>query len=156
MRGRKTPDRRVYRDRELLFLLEVKEVAADEWLGGERVDPRFNRLSADIHEAVKQFDSVNPDRQLPNVLAFVNRDSRCDSQDLLGVLTGHAVTADGKKLALYGKYALGRIRQERLRVDTYLWLEESGTFQVFLNDADTRHASRLRSEFKALVDSLAG
>ena len=156
MRARKTPDRRVYRDRALLFLLEVKEVAADEWLGGERSDPRFNRLSADVHEAVKQFDSVNPDRQLPNVLAFVNRDSMCDSRDLLGVLTGYALTTEGEKLALYEKYSLGRIREERFRVDTYLWLEETGTSQVFLNDADTRHSSHLWSEFKAIVDGLTG
>jgi len=154
MRGRKTPDRRVYRDAELLFLLEIKEVAADDWLGGERPDPRFNRLTADIHEAAKQFDSVNPDRQLANVLAFVNRDSMCDSRDLIGVLTGNALTSQGSRLPLYEKYALGRIREERLRIDTYLWLDESGTFQVFLNDVDTRHSNRLRPDFEAIIRDL--
>ena len=156
IRARKTPDRRVYRGRELVFLLEIKEIAEDNWLGGARPDPVFNRLTDDIHEAVKQFDSVNPNRKVANVLAFVNRDPMCGSEDLRGVLTGSALTSSGKRFRIYDKYALGRIREERFRVDLYLWLDESGVFQVLVNDADRRHSDRLRVEFEAIVTQLAG
>jgi hypothetical protein len=156
MRAGKTPDRRVYRGGELIFLLEVKEIAESNWLGGERPDPVFNRLTDDIHEAVKQFDAVNPQRQIANVLAFVNRDPMCGAEDLRGVLTGAALTTSGEKLLIYEKYALGRIREERFRIDVYLWLEESGVFQVLLNDGDRRHSDRLRSEFETMVAGLEG
>jgi hypothetical protein len=134
----------------------VKEIAESNWLGGERPDPVFNRLTDDIHEAVKQFDAVNPQRQIANVLAFVNRDPMCGAEDLRGVLTGAALTTSGEKLLIYEKYALGRIREERFRIDVYLWLEESGVFQVLLNDGDRRHSDRLRSEFETMVAGLEG
>ena len=59
LRATKTPDRRVYREEEFAFFLEVKEVATDDFAGGVRNDPKFNRLASDIHEAVKQFDAMS-------------------------------------------------------------------------------------------------
>jgi len=156
MRRSKTPDRRVYRETELVFFLEVKEVAPDDWLGGVRADPRFNRLAADIHEAVKQFDSVNPNREIANVMVFVNRDSMCGSLDLYGVLTGDALTSDGGRLPIYGKQAHGRIKNERFRVDAYLWFDDYNAFKVFINEADRRHSDRLRAEFEAICANLSG
>src|SRR5258708_2014233 len=84
-RAGKTPDFRVFRDGEFLFYCEVKSSPEDRWLddqlnnaspdelvGEARNDPVFNRLTSDIHEAVKQFDAVNKDHKYPNVLALVN------------------------------------------------------------------------------------
>jgi len=156
LRQGKTPDRRVYRANELVFFLEVKEVAAGDWLGGERADPRFNRLTADIHDAVKQFDSVNADREVANVMAFVNRDSMCGPLDLYGVLTGDALATDSSRLRIYGKYASGRIQSEKFRVDAYLWFDEQKAFKVFVNEVERRHSDRLRAEFDVICAKLAG
>jgi hypothetical protein len=90
-RSGKTPDFRVFSGEEIIFYCEVKSISKDHWLrnrleeqsksaapnefaGGARNDPVFNRVSSDIHEAVKQFDAVNKDLIHPNVLAFVNHD----------------------------------------------------------------------------------
>ena len=58
-------------------------------VGGSRNDPVYNRIADDIHQAVRQFDAVNPDLEHPNVLAFLNDPgSHSDYGDLIGVLTG--------------------------------------------------------------------
>lgn len=69
MRQGKTPDYRVYKNNELKFFCEVKTVEAIG-VGGD--DPVFNKLTDDIHEAMKQFNAVNLEENYPNVLAFVN------------------------------------------------------------------------------------
>ena len=94
----KTPDFRVYINGELIFYCEVKNAQKDMWLdekfekaalgeivGGLRKDPVFNRLSAHIHKARKQFDAVNKDENLPNVLACCNEDQQSGFLDLLAV-----------------------------------------------------------------------
>lgn len=100
-RAGKTPDFRVFRNGEFLFYCEVKSSPEDRWLdehlnnaapgelvGGLRNDPIFNRLTSDIHGAVKQFDAINKDQKHPNILALVNHDDTCGFNDLLGILTG--------------------------------------------------------------------
>src|SRR6266436_5852793 len=73
--GRKTPDFRVFQGADFRFYSEVKGIQEDTWLdkhlaaappgvvvGGGRPDPTYNRLTTDIHEAVKQFNAVNPNQ----------------------------------------------------------------------------------------------
>jgi hypothetical protein len=143
MAERKTPDFRVFYGDEFALYCEVKEIAADPWLGGLRSDPIFNRLSDDIHTAVKQFDAVNPDLQYPNVLAFVNNDRMCGSLDLIGVLTGHLLLEGGGSAAIYNKYSEGRIQQEKKRIHLYLWFDSFKANKVLFNPADSRHHNRL-------------
>src|SRR5216110_3025166 len=91
----KTPDFRVFARADLVAYCEAKHVQYDEWLdkqlekakpqqvvGGLRADPIFNRISNRIHEAAQQFDAVNPDHKIPNVLIFVNSDRHCTAEDL--------------------------------------------------------------------------
>jgi hypothetical protein len=122
-RRHKTPDFRVLHSNECVFFCEVKSVERDTWLdkqfegaasgtlvGGSRPDPIFNRLTNDIHTAIKQFDAVNPDDTYPNVLVFINHDEMCDVLDLVGVLTGHFIAAGGKTYSVYLKFSEGRIK----------------------------------------------
>lgn len=139
MAGRKTPDRRVYHGVGLAFYLEIKEVAPDPWVGGGRLDPVLNRLTDDIHTAVKQFDSVNPSLEYPNVLAFVNNDRKCDFRDLIGVLTGQLLLDDDTCAPIYAKYAEGRIVEEKNRIHLYIWIDSFGATQSLFNPVDARH-----------------
>src|SRR5260221_3956309 len=94
----KTPDYKVFRERQLQFFCEVKNSKKDRWLddlllesepgenvGGCRNDPVFNRLATHIHKARKQFDAVNPNADLPNVLAFHNAHEQARFLDGLAV-----------------------------------------------------------------------
>lgn len=153
---RKTPDRRVYHGGGLAFFLEIKEIKHDSWARGARPSPIFNRLTDDIHTAVKQFGSVNPDLEHPNVLAFVNNDRRCGSLDLIGVTTGHLLLKGAGVAPIYLNYSEGRIRDEKHRIHLYLWFD-CRAFKAdhkFFNMFDTRHLARLCEYFGIRPDAL--
>lgn len=132
----KTPDFRVFRDETFKFFCEVKSIDKDLWLdrqfdsarpgtivGGLRNDPVYNRLTSDIHTAVKQFDAVNKDITYPNVLALVNHDKKCKIYDLISVLTGIERTNNGSALPIFPYYSEGRIRDEKKRIHLFLWID---------------------------------
>ena len=86
----KTPDYKVFNQSWMVAYCEAKHIGQDDWLyeqlraqptqlavGGLRSDPMFNRLTTHIHRAVKQFVSVNPSHEYPNILFFENSDSTC-------------------------------------------------------------------------------
>jgi hypothetical protein len=147
LRARKTPDLIVHHRGDFAFFCEIKEIASDPWLGGLRSDPIFNRLTDDIHTAVKQFDSVNPDLRHPNVLAFVNNDEKCGALDLVGVITGHLLTEGGGAAPTYFKFSEGRILDEKNRIHLYLWFDSFKANKVLFNKVDKRHLTRLCGYF---------
>lgn len=147
MRASKTPDCRVFKQGQFAFYLEVKEIAASHWVRGARPDPIFNRLTDDIHKAVQQFEAVNANRAVPNVLALVNNDPACGSLDLIGVITGHLLLEDGETAPIYKNYSEGRIRSDKFKVDAYLWFDSRNANQIFLNMADRRHLARVGELF---------
>lgn len=131
----KTPDFRIMRGDQLLAYCEVKS-PNDEWLdrqldgakpfeivGGLRNDPTFNRLSNLVHKAVAQFDAVNPDRAVPNILVFVNYDRASNFADLRETLTGMFFADDGTRYVTMKHVSEGRIREEKYRIDAYVWAD---------------------------------
>jgi hypothetical protein len=137
MRQGKTPDFRLFKESEFVLYCESKHVQYDEWLdrqledakpleivGGLRHDPIFNRLAGHIHDAAKQFDAVNPEHEFPNVLIFTNSDAHCGFTDLLSVLTGNFYAEGGAIEPIYKEISEGRIREEKLTIDLYVWLRE--------------------------------
>lgn len=134
----KTPDFRAFKLDELFLYCEAKHVQRDAWLdqalveselgelvGGVRdSDPIFNRLTAHIHQAVKQFEAVNPNHQHPNVLFFANSDHRCRYDDLIGVFTGNFYTSSGEAEPIYRQYSEGRVKKDKVKIDLYVWWNE--------------------------------
>jgi hypothetical protein len=149
MRVGKTPDFRILRNDRLVFYCEVKSSQKDNWLdqqlvgaapdeliGGARNDSIFNRLTTDIHEAVKQFDAVNKDQKIPNVLALVNHDNMCRFNDLLGILTGNFYANDGSVHPIYRQFSQGRIKDEKSRVHMYIWLDDHRPNRLLFSQTD--------------------
>lgn len=143
----KRPDFRIHHNGALIFYCEVKSVSEDRWLaehvaaappgtivGGGRPDPIFNRLTDDIHTAVKQFDAVNPDLTEPNVLAFVNHDRLCDLGDLLAILTGDLFAEDGSRHPIYRRFSHGRVRADVGRIHLFIWIERDGHVHYLFSD----------------------
>jgi hypothetical protein len=137
MRQGRTPDFRVFAGDELAFYCEVKTAQDDEWLdrqldvappgtlvGGLRPDPTYNRISNQIHSAVRRFNAVNPAMDRPNVLAIVNGDVHAGRTDLIQVVTGNAYCEGGEVIPMFREYSEGRIREEKLRVHLYLWFND--------------------------------
>jgi hypothetical protein len=155
----KTPDFRVYRGSEFVFFCEVKSAVEDEWLdrqllsaptetlvGGVRQDPIYNRIENKIHQAVQQFDAVNPNQAHPNVLVLVNHDRHADRVDLEAVLAGSIPLQGGGRLRGFTNYSHGRIRDDKFRIHLYLWLDEAlnGKFFVF--------SERIPAHYAKLID----
>lgn len=161
MRTGKTPDFRVFKNGKLLFYCEVKSSLKDRWLdsqlknsdsskliGGSRSDPIFNRLSTHIHQAVKQFEAVNKDHQFPNVLALINHDDMSDFYDLEGVLTGNFYANDGITYPIYRQFSHGRIKDEKEKVDLFIWLDDHKPDGLFFSRANEFHYAVLYSIFR--------
>jgi hypothetical protein len=132
----KTPDFRVFKDDQFVFFCEIKNPEEDKWLdrkldeappgvivGGGRPDPIYNRLTNRVHEAVKQFDAVNPDLNYPNVLVLMNSDIMSDFEDLIAVLTGHPPGLTDDSYPSFYEYSEGRIREEKFRIHLYIWID---------------------------------
>jgi hypothetical protein len=140
-RAGKTPDFRVMDGVRLVAYCEVKS-PRDEWLdsqidqgepceivGGSRSDPVFNRLSKMIAKAAEQFDAVNPDRSVPNLLAIVNHDDASHRGDLIETLTGMFHADNGTRHPTSRNVSEGWIRQAKNRIDLYVWID-GGTGEV--------------------------
>lgn len=141
----KTPDFRVFKEDELAFFCEVK--TSGETVDGYRNDPIFNRISNKIHEAVKQFDAVNPNLKYPNVLFFVNHDDICVFDDLVSVITGDLVADDGSRNDIYSKFSDGRIKEEKFRIHLFIWIDEFEGNRYYFNPSNKQHFDNLCSYF---------
>lgn len=152
----KTPDFRVFQGEALKFFCEVKSVEKDTWLdkqldaaapcqivGGLRDDPVYNRLADDIHQAAAQFLAVNPASEIPNVMVFVNHDSMCDEQDMVGVLTGQFLADDGTSHRIYTKFSEGRIKNGKFFIHLFCWVEEGRFRALTFNQAHSVHCNAL-------------
>jgi hypothetical protein len=139
----KTPDFRVFRNNEFVMFCEAKHLQCDDWLckrldhvspgqiaGGVRVDPIFNRLTNYVHEAVKQFTSVNPKHEHPNTLFLANSDRVSDVLDLIAVLDG--MSRAESAVSIYTRCSEGRIRKEAFTIDLFLW------WNVWMNNEPQR------------------
>ncbi len=161
LRTGKTPDYRVYKDHDVLFsFCEVKNAQKDTWLdekleeaepgeiaGGLRKDPVFNRLSAHIHKARKQFDAVNSDETLPNMLAFYNEDKQSGFLDLMAVTTGNFFAEGGAAFPIYKHISEGRIKEDIAKIHLFIWLDAYKPHRFLFNTINSKFQSELCSTF---------
>jgi len=158
--GGKSPDFKVYSNEDLALYCEVKSPQEDTWLNGElekadageivgglRKDPVFNRLSAHIHKSRKQFDAVNKDEELPNVLAFYNQDQQSGFLDLLAVTTGNFFAEGGGVFPIYKNFSEGRIKTDIERIHLFIWLDAYKPHRFLFNLSNHRHQDQLCSIF---------
>jgi hypothetical protein len=134
-RAGRTPDYRMLLASELVGFCEVKSPRDDgldeqlegadafELRGGARDDPTFNRIGRHIEKAATQFDAVNPNHALPNVLVFVNNADASNFHDLLETLSGEFHAASGERFPTMKKISEGRLKKVRDRIDLFIWID---------------------------------
>lgn len=131
----RTPDFRVIQDGNLAAFCEVKS-PRDDWLenqldkapsgqivGGLRNDPVFNRIARHITKAATQFDAVNNEWVVPNILVFVNHDKTSQYGDLVETVTGEFRTEDGTRHVTTAHLSEGRLALPKQYIDLYVWLD---------------------------------
>jgi hypothetical protein len=109
MRGR-TPDFKLVQDGKIRGYCELKS-PRDDWVfsfphdlkpGEHRAEVRrdmaAHNLAGHILEAAEQFDSINPEHKLPNILVIVSHARHRGPIDLRDVLEGIRLGDDGKRV----------------------------------------------------------
>jgi hypothetical protein len=134
-RASKTPDFKVSLEENFAFFCEVKESEPNEREGVFN-DPAFNRLTAHIHKASKQFKSVNPNHSELNVLLIKNNDRLCGFNDLIGIITGNIYCADGSHSKIYGNYSDGRMKNDLEEIDSIICIDQYNPKRLFFVSRD--------------------
>jgi hypothetical protein len=130
----KTPDFKLMKGSELCGYCELKS-PRDDWVfefpddikPGESVtemrpSPTSNNLARQIESAAEQFDAVNPDHKLPNVLVLVNHAIGRTRSDLHVAVTGIQVP-DGPRLFTFKPDKQKQVWEAARRVDLFLWVD---------------------------------
>jgi ribosomal protein L30 len=137
-RAGKTPDFRLLKDGNLWGYCELKSPRDDfifepsEPCGvaiRENV-PFYRKLGGHVRKAAKQFDAVNPDHALPNIMVIVSHCPHIDRRDLIATIGGLPIPDSERRL-----WMLPRKNQEETlvaarRIDLFLWIDaEAGTMK---------------------------
>jgi hypothetical protein len=134
----KTPDFKLFRNGILVAYCEVKSFQHDPWLdealdaiepeefvNGTRPDPVYNRISNAIHIAAGHLESVNLKHERLNFMVMVNRDKHAKREDMESVLTGYWDPLNGEFDETHTAFSEGRIREDKRKIDLYIWMELS-------------------------------
>lgn len=142
----KTPDFKLMKGSELCGYCELKS-PRDDWIfqhpdqpgvAETSSSPVSNNLARQIESAVEQFDAVNPDHRLPNVLVIVNHAAGRTRSDLHVTLTGIQVP-DGPRLFTLQPDRRKLICAAARRVDLFLWIDADKRTWQHAYPADSIH-----------------
>ncbi len=154
----KNPDFKLFKESKLCGYCELKS-PRDDWIfespaKGEagqsvpeiRPSPTSNNIARQIKSAAEQFDAVNPNHELPNVLVLVNHAVGRTRSDLHITLAGIPVPGGPDQFTLkldHQKEVWAAAR----RIDLFIWVDpQKRTWQpVYANDA--LHRETVRSLF---------
>jgi len=150
----KNADFKLIRDSKLCGYCELKS-PRDDWVFEfpdkskpdeavlkTRQSPTSNNLARQIKSAAEQFDAVNPNHELPNVLVIVNHAPGRTRSDLHITLTGVPVPGGPSLFTLkldHQKEVWEAVR----RIDLFIWVDpQTGSWQpLYANDAPHREAA---------------
>lgn len=146
----KTPDFKVYRNDELVFYCEHKEIEEDKRNFNEenqytQKDNIYDIISYKINDAGKKFQSVNSNHKIPNVLFFYNNrpKSEADIVDCIFTHTGNFYTNSSKIIPAFKKISEGRIKEKKKLIDLYIWQNKTNNKIKFCFNCDSSYLKKL-------------
>jgi hypothetical protein len=134
----KRPDFKLFVDGELRGFCELKSPRDDfifeppkEGEAAIRENlPYHRKLGSHVRYAAKQFDAVNPDHRVPNILAFVTHCSDIERRDLIAAIAGLPIPGSNRRLFMLSKKMQQQVLDAARRVDLFLWIDANKrTFQ---------------------------
>lgn len=147
-RGKKT-DFELYFQNDIFGYCELKSIIDYEFYG-ERHDPTYNKIQNKIHEAAKQFESVNPDHFKPNIVFFINHSSMVGWQDLWYVLTGQATPPNQPTEPIDLRYLHRLTKKGDLTIiDYFIWADVCGTNISFVINSESRFTKELKESISS-------
>jgi len=150
LKAGKTPDYKLYKDGKLCGYCEMKS-PRDDWVlerpGSDDAIVRRNlpfhrKLGAHVRKAGQQFDAVNPEHNVPNIMVFVTHAPDIERRDLHATISGLR-TADGTPIFMLSPRMQEQVLDAARKIDLFLWIDaEKGTLQhVSVNDAPHQAAA---------------
>jgi large subunit ribosomal protein L30 len=150
LRKGKTPDFKLYKDGQLCGYCELKSPRDDSILetpepGDAAIRknlPFYRKLGSHIRHAASQFDAVNPDHGVPNIMVFVSHAPDIERRDLHATIAG-LPAPDGKRIFMLSRKMQEQVLNAARKVDLFLWIDaKKGTCQhVSVNEAPHQKAA---------------
>jgi large subunit ribosomal protein L30 len=148
-KNKPTPDFKILKDGVLAGYCEVKSPRDDrafepqnpkpgEIFMKKRMNPAAKNLERQISDAVEQFDSVNPDHALPNVLIIANHAIGRDPANLQMLIEGVPMP-DGSKVPMLPGGRQREVRQKARRIDLIVWIDVANQTCVCIRPIGASH-----------------
>jgi large subunit ribosomal protein L30 len=126
----KTPDFKLVRDGVLQGYCEMKSPRDDfifefpeDGAPAIRKDvPFYRKLASHVRRAARQFDAVNPERKLPNILAFVCHSPDIERRDLIATIAG-LPNPRGRPVFMLPRKMQQDVLDAARRIDLFLWID---------------------------------
>ncbi len=123
---KRTPDFKIFKDASLIAYCECKEIEEDKREYTEKNghcldDNTYNKVSNIIENSTEQFDNVNENHDIPNILFIFNNRQEADSKDFVFTYTGNLYGNDGKTIPALKKVSEGKIKKRKEVIDLCLW-----------------------------------
>jgi hypothetical protein len=149
LRQGKTSDFKLYKDGQLVGFCELKSPIDDYVFDSpppgqpavRRNIPYYRKLGSHVRYAAKQFDAVNKDRELPNILAFVSHAPDIERRDLRLTITGIAVPG-AQRMFMLSKRMQHQVIAAARRIDLFLWIDATKGTLEHPSPADGLHQTR--------------
>ena len=105
--------------------------------------PFHRKLGSHIRHAGQQFDAVNPDHSLPNIMVFVTHAPDIERRDLHATIAGLPAPEPSKRVFMLSRKMQEQVLDAARKVDLFLWIDaEKGTLQhVSVNGAPLQAAA---------------
>lgn len=173
MQGRKTPDFKLLKDGKLVGFCELKS-PRDDWVfdvpadlkPGElreevRHDPAAHNLARNIGKAAEQFDAVNPDHRLPNILVLVSHARLRGPVDLHMAIAGIMMPDGGRRFLLVDSkekdWSKAWKKQRKLweasrSIDLFFWIDAHKRSCKHISNLDAVRHQEARELFGIKVE----
>jgi ribosomal protein L30 len=142
----KSPDFKLIKNGKVVAFCEMKSPKDDFVFErpkpGDRVIrenlPFYRKIAGHIRKAAKQFDAVNSDHSLPNILVFVSHAPDIQRRDLLMTITGLSA-GDGRRIFMLSRKAQAETLEAARKIDLFLWIDAEKRTCQHLSTNDARH-----------------
>jgi len=168
MQGRKTPDFKLFKNGKLVGYCELKS-PRDDWVfdvpddlePGEirqevRPNPAPHNLARNIGKAAAQFDSVNPDHELPNILVLVSHARLRDTVDLHMAIAGIEMPDGTRRFLLVDPNEKNwnkawekqkKLWEDASRIDLFFWIDAHKRSCKHISNLDAKRHCEARELF---------
>lgn len=145
----KKPDFELFYEDSLLGFCELKSIVETDFIG-ERPDPTYSKIQNKIHEAAKQFASINPNHTAANILFFINHSNTLGFQDLWYVLSGQVTPPNQPSEPIDLRYLKRLLKKDDLsKIDFIIWADLFKNRVSFTINMDSIFTAKLKQRLSA-------